>query len=415
MFVPFFQIVCLQNEAGEDLIILNPKWLCSDIVGSLISHEKIVQSRITGCFGVDDFQIMYPETDASELLHVLEVLEVCTKCDNDDEIEYEFPCLNFVETLNGLWQRDIKRFGNAVYGGVRLKTSADTPGQLKHIFPRIQTHLRRNILQESDDPDSDLYQWHHGSKYCCGDFEGMISMDRQEQFVEIKVRGPEDSRTALFYFLEDFVNTAEQVIANVCPGLFAEKHVLSCSQLKDHLRNPQCYSPGEVIQAQLDKMLTLRMADGKSESYCDVLFLGSNEVKNSVCSGVDLPISHLLTHTRQMLCRLMDPQDPLGRDWCLLAVTLGLETCLPNLDTTSSICESKTDLTLEEWSNREPNATVGYLITTLREFNRDDAVDLIMQTSPLFRVLLYEDQSTDDNSNGPLNTESSNTLSNLSR
>ena len=71
---------------------------------------------------------MYPETDASELLHVLEVLEVCTKCDNDDEIEYEFPCLNFVETLNGLWQRDIKRFGNAVYGGVRLKTSADTPG-----------------------------------------------------------------------------------------------------------------------------------------------------------------------------------------------------------------------------------------------------------------------------------------------
>ena len=363
---------------------------------------------------MDDFQIMYPETDAPDLLNLLEVLEVCTKCDNDDEIEYEFPCLNFVETLNGLWQRDIKRFGSAVYGGVRLKSSCDTPSQLKHIFPRIQTHLRRNILQESDDPDSDLYQWHHGSKYCCGDFEGMISMDRQEQFVEIKVRGPAEARTALFYFLEDFVNTAEQVIAHVCPGLCIEKHVLSCSQLKDHLRNPHCYSPKDIMQSQLDRNLTLKTPEGITESYCDVMFLGSTEVKNSICSGVDIPVSLLLTTTRQMLCRLMDPQDPLGRDWCLLAVTLGLETCLPSLDTTSSNSESKTDLTLEEWSQREPNATVEHLIGTLREFNRDDAVDIILQTSPLFRVMVYEDQSTDDNS-GPQNTASSNTLSNLSR
>ena len=409
-----FQIIHLENDTGEDLIVLNPRWLCSDIIGSLISHEKIVQSRITGCFCVDDFQIIYPETDAVDLLNLLEVLEVCTKCDTDDEIEYEFPCLNFVETLNGLWQRDVKRFGSAVYGGVRFKTPCDIPGQLKHVFPRIQTHLRRNILQESDDPDSDLYQWHHGSKYCCGDFEGMISMDRQEQFVEIKVRGPPESRTALFYFLEDFVNTAEQVIAHVCPGLCVEKHILSCSQLKDHLRNPHSYLPKDIMQAQLDKSLTLKTLEGKSESYCDVMFLGSNEVKNSVCSGVDIPVSHLLTCTRQMLCRLMDPQDPLGRDWCLLAVTLGLETCLPNLDTTSNTSESKTDLTLEEWSQRDPNATIGHLIATLREFNREDAVDVILQTSPLFRILGYEDQSTDDNS-GTQNTASSNTLSNLSR
>ena len=223
------------------MIVLNPKWLCSDIIGNLISHEKIVQSRITGCFTVHEFQIMYPETDAVDLLNVLEALEVCTHCDNDDEIEYEFPCLNFEETLNFFWQRDLKHFGNAIYGGVRLK-SYESSGQLKHVLTRIQAHLKRNIVQENDDLDSDLYQWHHGSKYCSGKRECMVSMDRHNQYIEIKVRGPPESRTTLFYFLEDFVDTTEQVLTHVCPGLCLEKHVLSATHLKDHSKSPHVYS-----------------------------------------------------------------------------------------------------------------------------------------------------------------------------
>ncbi|XP_045156397.2 death-associated protein kinase 1-like isoform X1 [Mercenaria mercenaria] len=408
------EIVYLEKDSGESLVVLNPKWLCCDIIGNLISHEKIVQSRITGCFTVDEFQIMYPETDALDLLNVLEALEVCTRCENDDEIEYEFPCLNFVETLNGLWLRDLKHFGNAIYGGLRMK-STESLAQLKHIFPRIQTHLRRNIIQESDDPDSDLYQWHHGSKYCCGDLEGMISMDRQEQFVEIKVRGPPESATALFYFLEDFVNTAEQVISHVTPGLCFEKHALSPSNLKDHIKNPHCYTPQDILMSQLNKCSVLTLTDGKKENYNDVLFLGSTEAKNAICSGVDLPISFLPIHARQRLCQIMDPQDPLGRDWCLLAVTLGLETCLPSLDANSNRTESKTERTLEEWLNVEPSATVGQLITKLQEFNREDAVAVLLHTAPLFRTMVYDEHSTDESAVPGLGTASTNTLSNLSR
>lgn len=410
-----FQIVYLEKESGESLVVLNPKWLCSDIIGNLISHEKIVQSRITGCFTVDEFQLMYPETDAVDLLNVLEALEVCTRCENDDEIEYEFPCLNFVETLNGLWQRDLKHFGNAIYGGLRIKSSDSLP-QLKHIFPRMQTHLRRNIIQESDDPDSDLYQWHHGSKYCCGDLEGMITMDRLEQFVEIKVRGPPESATALFFFLEDFVNTTEQVISHVTPGLSFEKHGLSPSNLKDHIKNPHCYPPPQILMSQLNKCSVLTLPDGKREQYNDVMFLGSPEAKNGVCAGVDLPISYLPINARQRLCEIMDPQDPMGRDWCLLAVTLGLETCLPSLDSNSNQCESKTERTLEEWLNVEAGATVGQLIARLQEFNRDDAVHVLLLTAPLFRTMAYDEHSTDESGATPgLGTASTNTLSNLSR
>ncbi|XP_052792914.1 death-associated protein kinase 1-like isoform X2 [Mya arenaria] len=408
------EIVYLEKDTGESLVVLNPKWLCGEIIGNLISHEKIVQSRITGCFSVDDFQLMYPETDAPDLLNVLEALEVCTRCENDDEIEYEFPCLNFVETLNGLWQRDVKHFGNAVYGGLRI-FAPDSLSQLKHIFPRVQTHLRRNIVQEHDDPDSDLYQWHHGSKYCCGDFEGMISMDRHEQHIEIKVRGPPDTATQLFYFLEDFVNTVEQVLSHVLPGLYVERQVLSPANLKDHVKTPYCYSSQEVLSAQLNKYSVLTSPDGKKEKFNDVLFMGSSEVRNSVCLGVDLPISYLPVYTRQSLCQIMDPQDPMGRDWCLLAVTLGLETCLPSLDSTGCRNESKTERTLEEWSQVERNATINHLILRLKEFNRDDAVEVLLRTSPLYRTLVYDEQSTDESGTPALGTASTNTLSNLSR
>lgn len=414
MFLCSFQIVYLEKDSGENMVVLNPKWLCGEIIGNLISHEKIVQSRITGCFSVDEFQIMYPETDAPDLLNVLEALEVCTRCENDDEIEYEFPCLNFVETLNGLWQRDIKHFGNAIYGGVRI-FAPDSIAQLKHIFPRIQTHLRRNILQEHDDPDSDLYQWHHGSKYCCGDLEGMISMDRQEQHIEIKVRGPPDNPTQLFYFLEDFINTVDQVLTHVIPGLYVEKQVLSPSQLKEHVKNPSCYSSAEILSAQLNKQSVLTCSDGKKEKVNEVLFMGSSEVRSAVCLGVDLPISYMPVYTRQMLCAILDPQDPLGRDWCLLAVTLGLETCLPSLDASSSQHESKTERTLMEWANVEPHATISQLVLRLREFNRDDAVDVLLRTTPLYRTLVYDEQSTDESAAPPLGTASTNTLSNLSR
>lgn len=396
------------------MIVLNPKWLCNDIIGNLISHEKIVQSRITGCFSVDEFQIMYPETDALDLLNVLEALEVCTHCEVDDDVEYEFPCLNFVETLNGLWQRDVKHFGNAVYGGIRI-VSNESIAQLKHIFPRVQTHLRRNILQENDDPDSDLYQWHHGSKYCCGDLEGMISMDRQEQFIEIKVRGPPESATGLFYFLEDFVNTTEQVIAHVIPGINTEKFVLSPSGLKDHLKMPHSYTTKEILTSQLNKCSALTLPNSKKEGFNDVMFMGSSEVRNGVCIGVDLPISCLSIHTRQLLCQTMDPQDPLGRDWCLLAVTLGLETCLPSLDSTSSKSDSKTERTLEEWASVEPNATIGHLIQKLQEFNRDDAVEILLCTAPMFRTLVYDEQSADESAAPGFGSASTNTLSNLSR
>ena len=91
---------------------------------------------------------------------VLEALEMCTSCEVDGDIEYEFPCLNFVETLEGLWLRDDKRFPNPIYGGVRLHTSFQSGAQLKYLFPRIQV-MQSHGLSMLD------FSW-HGYQYSKG-------------------------------------------------------------------------------------------------------------------------------------------------------------------------------------------------------------------------------------------------------
>lgn len=142
--------------------------------------------------------------------------------------------------------------------------------------------------------------------------------------------------------------------------------------------------------------------------------MGSDEVLQHLTLGMDLDISLLTIHTQRLLSYLLDPADPMGRDWCLLAVTLGLADFLPTLDSEETKLVSQTQRVLGEWSHR-CEATVRHLVTHLKDFNRIDAVEAILRTTPPFRTLSYEDQSTDESGGAHGTDASTNTLSNLSR
>lgn len=53
-------------------------------------------------------------------------------------MEYEFPCFNRVETLEGLWDGTDPRYVRGVYGGVRLRSPAPT----QHILPPVYVRLQ---------------------------------------------------------------------------------------------------------------------------------------------------------------------------------------------------------------------------------------------------------------------------------
>ena len=82
-------------------------------------------------------------------------------------------------------------------------------------------------------------------------------------------------------------------------------------------------------------------------------------------------ISAISTLTRQMLCQLLDPTDPMGRDWCLLAVRLEMVDKVPKLETSSEVARtsSQTARILDEWE-RNSSSTIGNNVSSVVEFSR---------------------------------------------
>ena len=382
-------------------------------MGDLLSSEKLAQSRITGCFSVDDFQLMSPDSDALDQLQVLDSLEICTQCHLDGDIEYEFPCLNFVETIDGLWEKSDDKTETVSYGGFRFQTPPGISNQLVHLFPRLQVHLRRYILNDNHE-NNELYQWYHGSKFCSGEMECMMSMEEKDQVIELKARGPVELKTTLFYFLDDMCNMLEQIFNDICPGLQLDKYLMSVTHLQEHTKELMVYDINRVMLMQISGKTTLKLDEERNEEWLDLACFGSREVQATMTLGIDLHISHLTIHARRKLSMLLDSPDPMGRDWCLLAVALGLADKLPLLDVQNRDDESKTDKTLEEWS-KDSNATIGELLNKVKELCRQDALDVVLASGPLFRVFPSEEQSQEEGTCIPSHTSTNTNLSNLSR
>ena len=77
-----------------------------------------------------------------------------------------------------------------------------------------------------------------------------------------------------------------------------------------------------------------------------------------------LPISIFSLKTRQLLWRLLDKQDKIGRDWCLLAIALQQQHLIPQLDQ-DDIYQSKTDQLFEELRRQNSSLTIRYLLQKL--------------------------------------------------
>jgi len=73
------------------------------------------------------------------------------------------------------------------------------------------------------------------------------------------------------------------------------------------------------------------------------------QVSEVLLTGDELPVTALSTVCRQQLCKLLDPPDPMGKDWCLLAVQLGLGDKVSMLDAAGS-SSSRTAKLLDEWA-----------------------------------------------------------------
>ncbi|KFM70353.1 Death-associated protein kinase 1, partial [Stegodyphus mimosarum] len=377
----------------QDMIVLNPRWLCVDIIGHMLSQEHLETAKITGTYTVDDIQLLFPDTDALDLLQVLESLQLCTQCDSNGDIEYEFPCFNMLDSQDYLWDKSDVRYTNAVYGGVRIQCWPADKHLLRCVIPRLQVQLRR-YSQNHVATECSLQQWRQGSNFTYSSIQGQITLGEFGESIDVKVRAPSFLRVESFYFLSSLLGVIDHTISEMCPGLLYEKHAISPSHLCQHLIQPLSHSSYALLSTLLEQGLSgsVRMSDGTIvEHLTDVICLGSPDIVGSnnnsggVVLGPQLHASNLPLPVHQRLCALLDPAEPIGRDWCMLAVLLGLTDMLPHLDPGDNPAQSPTSRIMREWL-KEPSSTIECLIDKLKELGRLDAVEVIMRTAPFIKV-----------------------------
>jgi len=386
-----------EEAADDDLVVLSPQWLGSEVFGELLSRELTARCRPIGCFTMDDFQVVLPGATADDVLYLLAALGLSTRCSFGDEtaeheIEHELPCLNFVETLAGLWDREEDSGGDSsetVYGGLRFESSRFGTDDFIHVFPRVQVRLRRHFMAcvSSLDPDCDLYQWFHGSKYCTGaGCEALVMLERDEQVIELKCRAAitdDLSASDIYRFREEITRVIIGTLQDCLPGVCVQVSYLSAVDLAMHDTTPYAYPSHDVLLALVSDVEMVRRVAGsqgvEEEKLSDLVAFGSEELLSTLVTGLEMHVSRLPLETRRRLCALLDPADPIGRDWCLLAVRLGLSTELPVVEGDPDSAGSPTDRVLSLWS-ADGEATLSKLVKALTTLSRTDAVDAILST-----------------------------------
>uniref|UniRef100_A0A7I4Y1A2 Non-specific serine/threonine protein kinase n=1 Tax=Haemonchus contortus TaxID=6289 RepID=A0A7I4Y1A2_HAECO len=382
------EVVYLRDETAEmDYVVLNPEWLGTHIIGQLLSAEFLSRCRINGIYSLEHFAPIFPEIpEPTDLLRMLDVLQLCAPAEPDSEETFEFPAFILATESPDVWVRNKSTY---VYGGVRVHPMRGMERSLQSTFPRIQVALRRSMHDFQDPMDADLIQWAGCSKMSSGQMEALVRI--RGDAVEVQVRGPAERATSCFYFLEDVVNLVEQTASEVAPGIGLERHFLSPKALQEHHKNPPSFPPEAMMAMQQQESLTVKGTHDEEELFTDVVCFGSREVARLLTLGIDVGVADLSITTRCELAALLDPPDAMGRDWSILAVKLHLTDQVPEVDSTGQSL-SRTDQLLAEWAIQQPeHATVGRLCEILAELGRSDARDTLYRTVPLYLFAPLDD------------------------
>ncbi len=376
------------GELLQEIILIEPRWLLSNVLGQLLNTESAEQPY--GQYSVHYIQTMFPDTDASDIVQLLEAMDICIQgsvC--------EFPSLMRGNAPIGTWEKEDENGNISVYGGVRLQVADYNSLLPLGFFPRVQLSLRRNFQQDVEDPDMDLVLWKDGAKCVSGNMEALLVVTNEGQSIEIRVRGLSSSRQGCFIFMEDLIHLVTQVGMESYPGLLINQDVLSPIQLRNHEKYVMTYEPKHIFKAQLEQDgYLLNEITGEKENFTDLFCFGSESVESNTIAGVDLHLTDLPVLTRRQLSMLLDPPDPMGKDWCLLALSVGLVDKVPLLDSPNGPkgpvsldeSDSPTERTLQEWGN-DPQCTIGVLITKLNSLGREDAARVILKSAPIYKFL----------------------------
>ncbi|KAH0628215.1 hypothetical protein JD844_009082 [Phrynosoma platyrhinos] len=384
------EINIMQSETVQDVVLLDPRWLCSNVLGKLLSVENPkALHHYRGRYTIEDIQRLIPDSDIEELIQILDAMDICAR-DLSSGTMIDIPALIKTDSLHRSWTDEEDEI--MIYGGVRIVPVEHLTPLPCGIFHKVQVNLCRWIHQQTTEGDADIRLWVNGSKIVNRGAELLVLLVNNGQGIEVQVRGLETEKIKCCLFLDSVCSTIDNLMATTLPGLLTVKHYLSPQQLREHHEPVMIYQPRDFFRAQSQKETSLtNTMGGYKESFSSILCFGCLDVYSQGSLGMDIHVSDLNLLTRRKLSRLLDPPDPMGKDWCLLAMNLGLPDLVAKYNTNNGnqhdFIPSPSYALLHEWGNA-PESSVGILMSKLRELGRRDAADFLLKASSVFRVSL---------------------------
>ncbi|MBZ3890073.1 Death-associated protein kinase 1, partial [Sciurus carolinensis] len=384
------EINIMQSETVQDVLLLDPRWLCTNVLGRLLSVETPrALHHYRGRYTMEDIQRLVPDSDVEELLQILDAMDICAR-DLSSGTMVDVPALIKTDNLQRSWTDEEDEV--MVYGGVRIVPVEHLTPFPCGIFHKVQVNLCRWIHQQSTEGDADIRLWVSGCKIANRGAELLVLLVNHGQGIEVQVRGLETEKIKCCLLLDSVCSTIENVMATTLPGLLTVKHYLSPQQLREHHEPVMIYQPRDFFRAQTLKESSLtNTMGGYKESFSSITCFGCHDVYSQASLGMDIHASDLNLLTRRKLSRLLDPPDPMGKDWCLLAMNLGLPDLVAKYNTNTGASRdflpSPVHALLREWTSY-PESTVGILMSKLRELGRRDAADFLLKASSVFKINL---------------------------
>lgn len=380
---PTVQVVYISEGSLYNIVVLDPTWLGLRIFGPALSPENSIFPKlksVTGRVTLKEIQRIYPEWDAPSIAHLFEHFEFCCPQDKSRTV-FEFPCLMKMQPLFGLWTKE-PNF--VVYAGVHLRCQRNSDIFSPGIFPKLQVHFRRTFSSDDID-DQELTLWTDGLKCCRGEVEVQVQLVEAHKTIEIVVRGSDETQAECYALLQQFYSETLLSIRTTNPGTSFTTRILSARDLKEHRRPPASYSAVQIFEAERGDG-AVRHANPEiqlEEHILDLVCCGCEDVLMAAKSAPYASLCDIPLQTRAQLCQMLDPPDPFGRDWCLLALQLGLTESVPAIDQARDR-GSPTDKLLLSWE-KEMNGTVVSIIEALRGIGRDDVAQVLIEGLSLFR------------------------------
>ena len=364
-----------------NIVVLDPTWLGLQIFGPALSPENSVLPQlksVTGQVSLVNLQRVFPQWDATSVANLFEHFQLCVPL-NDSRQQFLFPCLIKMEPLFGMWEKDVSF---TVYAGVCIECRSNSDLFSPGLFPQLQVNLRKAFSDDLD--DQELILWSDGVKYCKGAVEILLTLKEPHRNIQLLVRGSKEARIECFTLLQQFYTTVVETVRSCNPGTSFSTHVLSVEQLKGHIKNPDSYSAIELYQAERESgVLCHPSIPGLEENILDLVCCGCKDLLMNAKSAPYAVLEDLQTLTRIELSRLLDLPETFGRDWCLLALQLGVTDEVPSIHQTDDDV-SPTNKLLIAW-DKSCNGTLVTVVDALRGIDRNDAAKVLVEGLSPFR------------------------------